>query len=668
MRAEIITCAGCGEPLELQEGIKIVHCKYCGNSNVIPKFFSKETEQAFNNAEQALLEGEFDRALRLFENIEKDYPTDAHLHWSMALSRYGIRLEKDTDNSSYIPTMNRMQKSAFLNDCDYKMAVEYEEDEEVRDYYIDMGEHISKIQREYNELSSSISPFDIFICYKETDERGIRSKDSILAENLYNRMTEEGYKVFYSRVTMNGYIGKQYEPVIYSALHTACVFIVVGTSEEYINSSWVKNEWSRFLNRMKTENHLLLVLAYSGIKPEDFPDALSSYQGFEITSNEEIESLVKRITRSLNKQIDPLTISNTASESKNLVLRVQDELQRNNFREASRYVEEALNKDFTNAEAHLLKLLIEFKVHEIDEIEEKKRNLENYPAYENYLKYSQDSKRKQQLKEINNRIKACIDKELQERREQEELEETELLASKKTFEEARQYYQKIHSYRNLSKCKKLVEQVLNLPGAGELIHNCDEKMNLRKRTYIKEFVFLVISIGMILYSQEKSWSAQGIILSVVAIILICSGASAFFQQILKKKGVGALAGAVCFCVLLFTLAFITSKGKQIQEDFLLNSWIEKAEVFWKDLGVWSIVVIGSFLVVGIGLGIFFGVTWEMKSWIMKALVILLCGTLGLCISYFALAMFCYISTAISLKISFEYVIKNILSLFCRRLI
>ena len=82
----------------------------------------------------------------------------------------------------------------------------------------------------------------MFICYKETDDSGSRTKDSTLAQDIYYQLTNEGYKVFFSRITLEDKLGQQYEPYIFAALNSAKVMLVIGTKAEYFNAVWVKNE------------------------------------------------------------------------------------------------------------------------------------------------------------------------------------------------------------------------------------------------------------------------------------------------------------------------------------------------------------------------------------------------------------------------------------------
>ena len=42
---------------------------------------------------------------------------------------------------------------------------------------------------------------------------GARRQDSVLAQDIYDALTDKGFKVFFSRITLEDKLGKQYEPV-----------------------------------------------------------------------------------------------------------------------------------------------------------------------------------------------------------------------------------------------------------------------------------------------------------------------------------------------------------------------------------------------------------------------------------------------------------------------
>ena len=61
---------------------------------------------------------------------------------------------------------------------------------------------IDKLQKNILEIVHKEKPFDVFICYKETDENGKRTLDSVIANDIYHQLTQEGFKVFYAAITL----------------------------------------------------------------------------------------------------------------------------------------------------------------------------------------------------------------------------------------------------------------------------------------------------------------------------------------------------------------------------------------------------------------------------------------------------------------------------------
>ena len=45
--------------------------------------------------------------------------------------------------------------------------------------------YIDKLQKGILAICNTEQPFDVFICYKETDKKGRRTPDSVLAQELY---------------------------------------------------------------------------------------------------------------------------------------------------------------------------------------------------------------------------------------------------------------------------------------------------------------------------------------------------------------------------------------------------------------------------------------------------------------------------------------------------
>ena len=271
-------CGTCGAPLD-RKGDGYV-CRYCGNKWVAdPIDDIRVIERA--NAWAALRDCDFERACELFENILYKEPENHEAYWGRALSYNGIIYVTDLNENKKVPTCNSISESSFTDCYDTKKAIEFAP-EDIAATYREQAEIIEKIRVEWLEKARCEEPYDIFLCYKDSDlENGIeRTADSIVAQDIYIHLKEQGYRVFYSRESLRDKAGEKYEPYIYNALSTAKVMLVYGSSSRYIKSAWMKNEWYRFSRKiMAGEKHKdSLIVACEGFSPSELPLSLSQRQ------------------------------------------------------------------------------------------------------------------------------------------------------------------------------------------------------------------------------------------------------------------------------------------------------------------------------------------------------------------------------------------------------
>lgn len=115
------------------------------------------------------------------------------------------------------------------------------------------------------------------------DGNGQRTRDNILAEELYHGLTSRGLRVFFSNISLEQHGVAAYKKAIDDALDRTRVLVAVGTSEPNLNSQWVRYEWDSFFNDilagMKPEGK---VFAYTeNVKTRELPRALRQTQCIE---------------------------------------------------------------------------------------------------------------------------------------------------------------------------------------------------------------------------------------------------------------------------------------------------------------------------------------------------------------------------------------------------
>lgn len=295
----IIKCKMCGGDVKLPAEKTFGICEYCGSTMTFPKVEDDQRAAAFNRGNHFRRIGEFDKALAVYERIVQEDNADAEAHWCCALCRFGIEYVEDPSTYEWLPTCHRASFDSFLEDVDYLAAVEYSDGITCRQYQKDAAK-IAEIQRRILVTSQSEDPFDVFICYKETDESGSRTVDSTLAQDIYYQLTGQGRRVFFARITLEDKAGAEYEPYIFAALNSAKVMVAVGTRPEHFNAVWVKNEWSRYLALMKKDRNRLLIPCYRDMNPYDLPEQLSVLQSYDMGKIGFIQDLIRGIGKVLD--------------------------------------------------------------------------------------------------------------------------------------------------------------------------------------------------------------------------------------------------------------------------------------------------------------------------------------------------------------------------------
>ena len=295
----VIKCKNCGGDIELSTDKTFGTCEYCGSTMTLPKVSNEQRAAAFNRGNHFRRIGEFDKALAVYERIVEEDDTDAEAHWCCALCRFGIEYVEDSSTYEWIPTCHRASFDSFLEDVDYLAALEYS-DGITRRQYQKEAVKIADVQRGILATSQNEEPFDVFICYKELDSDGQRTKDSILAQDIYYNLTDQGWRVFFSRITLEDKAGTEYEPYIFAALNSAKVMICLGTKPEHFNAVWVKNEWSRFISIMKKDRSKLLLPCYRDMDPYDLPEQLSVLQAYDMGKIGFIQDLLRGVGKVLN--------------------------------------------------------------------------------------------------------------------------------------------------------------------------------------------------------------------------------------------------------------------------------------------------------------------------------------------------------------------------------
>ena len=367
-------CKMCGGLINFNEIDKTATCEFCGTEQPVAYTDNIKKQSLLNRANTLRLNNDFDKALATYENILIDDPNDAEAHWGICLCRYGIEYVDDPKTKKKIPTCHRTVFNSIFDDIDYKETIA-NTDVVAKRLYQEEAEKIDKIQKTILAISQKEDPYDIFICYKETDFSGNRTIDSVIAQDIYDSLTDKGYKVFFARITLESKIGSQYEPIIFAALQSSKVMLVIGTKEEYFNAPWVKNEWSRFLGFMKEQRGKYLIPCYKDMDAYNMPEEFLSLQSQDLSKIGFIQDLLRGIDKIFGrdkveaKSIQKETSSSIESGSNisNLLKRVEMLIQEREFEKAASVLDKVYEISVDNDLAYLYQIFIDLEV-ESDEM------------------------------------------------------------------------------------------------------------------------------------------------------------------------------------------------------------------------------------------------------------------------------------------------------------
>ena len=389
----VFKCKMCDASLNIREGDKITTCEYCGTTQTVPQINNERVANLYNRADHYRKNNEFDKALALYEEILNECPTDAEAYWSIILCQYGI--EYVEEGGKHIPTVNRMQLTSIFDDQNYKAALKYAQPEQSTVYQAEANA-INEIQKGILAISNTEEPYDIFICYKETDERGRRTMDSVLATDIYDKLTDAGYKVFFARVTLDDKFGVAYEPYIFAALQSSKIMIAIGTKPEYFNAVWVRNEWSRYLGMIKKGAKKTLIPAYKDMDPYAMPEEFAHLQAINMGELGFHQDLLHGIRKILGVQspTPKATGSNGGVSVEGLVQRAFIYLESEDWDFADECLEMVLNNNPRTAEAYLGKLLISLKIPRKESLGTAAVSFEEDANYQRILRFGDEELKK----------------------------------------------------------------------------------------------------------------------------------------------------------------------------------------------------------------------------------------------------------------------------------
>lgn len=357
--AEIYTCKCCGASLTVSADGKTGVCEFCGTRVVFPKAGFK----GMNRANELRQRREFDQAEAIYRSLTIAFPDDPEIWWNILLCEYGIEYVQEADRR--VPTINRMKYEPLTEQEAYRKAIALS-DAETAAIYRAEGQVIADIQTRLQTIVAQEDPYDVFICFKDRDDAtGERTLDSALAQDVYDALTKEGYRVFFSRISLRTAVGQEFEPRIFAALNSAKMMILVACAPEHVGADWVKNEWSRYLKLMSRDADRYLLPIYADMKPEEFPPRLAALEGIEVNGANYMDLIVKNVADRIGRRREDPALARfgdlsdiEADENRRITQRGFAAIANERWENAAEYFDQVLSRDGCLADAWWGKLAV----------------------------------------------------------------------------------------------------------------------------------------------------------------------------------------------------------------------------------------------------------------------------------------------------------------------
>ncbi len=360
----------------------MAECESCGTVQSVPSHIDDQIAYAYSKATESLECEDFYTAEEAYRDLAKNNPDDADYYWNILMCKYGVHhvIDKEASDEEvgiyeYKITVSRMSLEPVAEDEDYKKAISLAEGKQ-KIFFEKEVKKIQVIQNKFIEIAQKEKPYEVFISFKAKNDDGSYTESHKIAREIYNDLTSQGVRTFFSEKSLQKYAAEDYEPFIYQALTTAPVMLLIIDKKEQIDAPWVKNEWKRFLAMMHKDAGKKLIPVTNtkdwGMNPKDFPAELSNSQVSDLANLTARDVLYKRIlseTNHVSGEKEVVKVVDDASTNElnidNLIARAKEALQDEDYKEARRLAAKITDYDIDNSEGQFVFFLAKNEVSHI---------------------------------------------------------------------------------------------------------------------------------------------------------------------------------------------------------------------------------------------------------------------------------------------------------------
>lgn len=285
-------CTYCGKNVPIIDAQEVVKCPDCGVMLILPKNRTCSFLRRLERGNFLLNKNRFDEAQSVFEALKKESPDDFCLHLAILYCKIGLGASLKDNKFQF--TINRLRFLAMQLDSSYIQAKKCASSSQ----QVLIDSFLPEIERVYRQelnLSREQSPCDIFIVCRKTGFSGKESMEFAAAKVLYDQLTKLGFSVYSPDINTPDLQQHEREPMIFSALSTSKVMIVLGSKAEAFYYPWVKDAWTRFIPLIKNGGKKQVIPAFMNITKFELPEELYMAGAIDFSTDTGIREIVARV-------------------------------------------------------------------------------------------------------------------------------------------------------------------------------------------------------------------------------------------------------------------------------------------------------------------------------------------------------------------------------------
>ena len=138
-----------------------------------------------------------------------------------------------------------------------------------------------------SEISLDIDSTEVFLMYPESDAQGRRSRESIIAQEIYNKLNQVNISVFYRR-NVDSISGEEKTQMVDHAYSRAKIVIIIGTNPEAFNQS--------------IDSQKVVLPVYADVDVYKLPTEIQKLQALNFNSIGAANDLVKNVLAVLGRE------------------------------------------------------------------------------------------------------------------------------------------------------------------------------------------------------------------------------------------------------------------------------------------------------------------------------------------------------------------------------